>query len=159
MFLPDTLDADSLNDALGRHAYKDVDEQITASTTFHDDLDLAVAVDANGVYRVLIEGLYQSGTTPDFKQQFTAPSGSSFESSYFLYNPGTVAMLATGALGSVTGLGGTGANVPFMLSATLFVGGTPGTLQWQWAQNTSDAGATIVRKGSRLTAWKMNFSN
>lgn len=145
------LEADDLNAALGIHKYKTADETISATTTLQNDDHLFASVEANAVYGLILTVMYQSGTTPDFKQAFTAPAGTTFESGWFLYNPGTIGFGATGALGSVTGLGGTGANVPFMLSATVFVGGTAGTLQWQWAQNTSDAGSTIVRKGSRLT--------
>lgn len=150
------LEADDLNAALGIHRYKTADETISATTTLQNDDHLFAPVEANAVYSLYLTVLYQSGTTPDFKQAFTAPAGTTFESSWFLYNPGTVALGTTGALGSVTGLAGTAANVPFILSATVFVGGTAGTVQWQWAQNTSDAGSTIVRKGGRLTLIKLS---
>lgn len=158
-FLPGELTADDLNEALGRHAYKAADETINNVGAVQNDNDLALAVDANGVYSLYLYVVYSSGTTPDFLCDFSAPSGTTFEASFFNYQPGTVAWAATGALGAVSGLAGTGANVPLIIRATVFVAATAGTLQWRWAQNTANASDTIVRKGSRLTLVKLNASN
>lgn len=159
MFSPGILTADQLNAALGLQAYKSADETVNNSATLQNDNDLAVDVEANGVYSLHLYLVYSSGATPDFKIDFTAPSGTTFEASFFDYNGGSFAWGATSALGSVTGLAGTGANAPFILRATVFVGGTAGTVQLRWAQNTANASDTIVRKGSRLTLVKLNASN
>lgn len=144
------LEADDLNAALGIRKYKTADETVNNSTTFQNDDHLFAPVEANAVYSLDLYVVYSSGATPDFKQVFTAPAGTTLEASFFDYNGGAFAWAATGALGSVTALAGTGANAPFIIRGTLFVGGTAGTLQWQWAQNAANASDTIVRKGSRL---------
>lgn len=151
------LTADDLNwYARGLHAYKSADETVNNSATFQNDDHLFVSVQANGVYDLFLYAVYSSGGTPDFKEQFTAPAGAALEASFFDTNGGAFQWSATGALGAVTALAGTGANAPFVIRATLFMGGNSGTLQWQWAQNTANASDTIVRKGSRLSLLRLD---
>ncbi|GAA1026811.1 hypothetical protein GCM10009557_05820 [Virgisporangium ochraceum] len=143
-------------------AYKASDTSRSSATTgatYTDDPHLTVPVAANGVYPVEFYGLYQAGATGQMKIQFTFPSGT-WEAASFAYDPGTDEWqaLASGVSspgGAVTGLVGTGSNVPVRLAGTLHVGATGGALTVQWAQTTSNATATILRKGSRIVLTRL----
>jgi hypothetical protein len=142
-----------LNDRFGVTKYKTADEPVASSTTFQNDDQLSgFTVLANAVYELLLVTTYQASVAGAMKQRFVIPAGASIENWFFLYNPGTTTLSSgTPGDGQVTGVAGTAANVPWVIAGTLMMGSTAGTLDWQWAQNASNATATIVRKGSRLT--------
>lgn len=133
---------------------KPSDETVTSSTTLQDDNDLQVLVRANATYKVDLHLVYQSGTTPDLKFGWTVPAG---------------ATMAVGAYETFGGVfngfaqvetdtppaDGLAANEPLWLTGGLFTAGTAGTLIFRWCQNTSDAGNTIVRKGSYLAVTRV----
>lgn len=141
--------------------YKTQDTSTASDAAYDDDPHLAASVLANAVYFVEVYGVYQAGATGQIKFQMTHPSGSTLEAGSWEYDAGTdaasqVNWAANASLGSssptafVAGLVGTGANVPFRLQGTLIVGSTAGTLALQWAQNVSNATATILRKGTTM---------
>lgn len=138
--------------------YKTADTSRASNAAYADDPDLAASVVAGGVYFVEIYGVYQAGATGQIKFQMTFPSGT-MEASSWEYDPGTDEWAATTVLSQaspalfVGGLTGTAGNVPFRLQGTAIIGTTGGTLALQWAQNVSNATATIIRKGTimRLT--------
>lgn len=143
-------------------AYKTVDESIISTTTYQDDDHLFVDVEASGVYVYYVSGAYQSGTTPDFKQRFLAPSGT-FGGTYFDYFTAAGVKIrsvysvpadaaVTGLQGNGGAFGGITSDTPFEFGGIFTCGTTGGVLQWQWAQDVSNASNTIVRAGSRLTA-------
>lgn len=138
-------------------AYKSSDTSRASTATYANDPHLTVSVVANAVYGVELVGLYQAGGTGQFKVQFTYPTGATMEAASWDYDPGAdewaavVGIPLSSPAQFVTGLMGTGGNVPFRLLATLHMGSTAGTLAFQWAQFASNATATIVRKGTRLT--------
>lgn len=138
-------------------AYKSADTSRTSTTTYADDPHLTVPVAANGVYGFDLYGLYQAGGTGLLKVQFAFPAGAEVDAASWSYDPGTdewaavAGLPATSPLQYVTGLAGTGGNLPFRLAGTLHVGSTAGTLAFQWAQTVSNATATIIRRGTRLT--------
>lgn len=134
-------------------AYKTADTSRSNTTSFTDDPHLTLAVAANGVYAVDCLIIYQAGATGQFKHQLTFPSGTMEAPSYF-YDPGTadgVAVAASSSPGGLTaGFTGTGGNVLVWFKGTVILGGTGGTLAYQWAQTVSNGTATILRKGSRM---------
>lgn len=138
----------------GTTAYKTADETIISTGTYQDDDHLFVTVEANGVYVYTVEGAYSSGVTPDFRFQFSVPSGT-FGGTYFQYFDATNAMVRSSysvpATGAVTGLQGKASDTPFEFGGIFTCGATGGTMQWQWAQDVSTASNTIVRAGSRFT--------
>lgn len=144
-----------LNDRFGVTKYKTADEPLASSTTYQNDDQLfGWSVLANAVYELDLHIVYQAAVAAAFKNRFVLPAGATVEGWDFTYDAGTTEM-AVGTLGTsnaeVTGLPGTAGNVPYWVRGTLHVGATAGTVDWQWAQNTSNATATIVRKGSRCT--------
>lgn len=143
-------------------AYKTADETIISNGTYQNDDHLAIPVEASGVYFYIVKGGFSASTTADFRHKFLAPSGS-FSACYYWYfnasnaNQRSNYTAATDA--AVTGLEGAGVSAsgsqPFEFGGVFTCGTTGGTLQWQWAQNTSTADNTTVRAGSTLTAYRV----
>lgn len=136
---------------------KSVDTSRASTATYASDPHLSVAVAANSIIDVEVHGLYQAGATGQMKFQFTFPAGGAvMDSASWRYDPGTdewaavVGLPISSPAQFVTGLIGTGGNVPFTLSATLFTGSASGTLALQWAQAVSNATATILRRGTKM---------
>lgn len=148
---------------------KSVDTSRASTTTYADDPHLTFQGVANQVYDVFIRVVFQAPVTPSIKFQFVFPSGT-FTGTDWEYAPGTTAGQSiwqpnptTGALSSaspaplVVGLTGSAANNwPARFSGRLALGATGGTCALQWAQNTSNASATILRAGSFLYALQVN---
>jgi hypothetical protein len=129
------------------------DTSRTSTTTYANDPHLSVPVLANTTYSFELYGLYQAGATGQFKVQVTMPAGATMEAGSWDYDPGTDEWAPTATGGAsphqfVTGLVGTGGNVPFRLLGSVHVGATAGSVTLQWAQTTSNATATILRKGT-----------
>ena len=134
-------------------------ETVTPSTTYQDDDELFLPVEANAVYRFDMLLLHSSGTTGKFKMQFTAPTGATVawgvigvHTSVTLSNPVTDVSMPSRTLTDILGLGGgnlTGTTA--LISGSITTSSTAGNLTLQWAQNTSDAAATQVRAGSTLS--------
>jgi hypothetical protein len=128
--------------------YKQSDEIVNGSATFQDDDDLFVSLEANAVYKGQLHLLYNSGTTPDIKWQFTRPSGCTLADWSFLgFN--TAGTFAYGFGGEAIAAGGLGSKVTAdawgLITTT-----SAGILQFQWAQNTSTGSNTIMMAGSYL---------
>lgn len=135
---------------------KSADESVTSSTTLQNDDELFASVLANTNY--VFEGVFNftGDTNADFKMAFTFPTGAELYMHFMTYdtaltNFGSFAQYnpASGT-SSAGGVGGATTYRPTHVRGSLFVGGTAGTLQLQWAQNASNAAATILRKGSLL---------
>lgn len=135
-------------------AYKTIDETIISTGTYQDDDHLFVNVEASGVYVYTVEGAYNSGVTPDFRQRFVVPSGT-FAGTYFQYFDSTNVMVrqsySVPADGAITGLHGKATDTPFEFGGVYTCGSTGGVMQWQWAQDVSTASNTTVRAASRLS--------
>jgi len=133
---------------------KSVDTSRASTTTFTSDPHLQVAVAANAVVDMEVHGLYQAGAGL-MSFRFTFPSGN-MDAASWRYDPGTdewaavVGLPVASPAQFVVGLAGTGGNVPFTLSATVFIGSLGGTLALQWAQNISNATPTILRRGTKM---------
>jgi hypothetical protein len=149
----------AINAALsGGVKVKTSDTTRNSTTTFADDPHLAgIAVAANTNYAVECSFVYNSAATPDFKYQFTVPSGTTFRGFTLLYHPSGVTVPATmnwidcnSLTGGVTGMNGAAADVRCVVRGSISVGSTAGTMAFQWAQDISNAGNTIVRQGSWL---------
>lgn len=136
--------------------YKTVTTSITNDNTHNDDPHLSgFTVVANGVYVV---ELFVNATigAGGMDEQFTYPSGTA-EASAFDYNNGTVTYAnawqrmsaAASSPHNVNGIaGGAFGGVAYRRNLTVFIGATGGSLSWQWRQNSSNAAATSVAKGS-----------
>jgi hypothetical protein len=134
--------------------HKAANQSVTSSTTLVNDTHLALAVVANAVYE--LEGFiaYDGATSPsDIKMDWTLPA-----SATLLWGPlgaatGGAAAYAPLAVNAGTPLtagtyGTGGAYTALNPRGRLATAGTAGTLQFRWAQNTSNATATTIYAGS-----------
>lgn len=137
---------------VGQHiiARKTADETVNNSSAFQNDDVLLASVVANAVYLARLHIMYNSGTTPDFKYQFTVPAGTTLPAWSFIGTTGAAVSFNAASSGGVSGLGGTGADQPVDSWGVIITSGTAGTVQVQWAQDVANASNTIVRAGSYL---------
>lgn len=132
-------------------AYKTADEVVNASTTLQNDNHLAVTVAANAFYEGELYIAYTANASAGLKVDFTAPASATMRcSAYLVVVSGTTIWGTSNALGSVTGITATGAQLPYTNKFTLETSSTAGTLQFRWAQNASHASDLTVHKGSYL---------
>jgi hypothetical protein len=147
---------------------KAANESLSSNTTLQSDDELFLSVETNATYRVRLVLFAQTAASDiagDIKVAFTFPAGST------LHFTGTGPNNADLALGGSTNSNGEwiarmsatsgSTNIPYgmsgsaigiILQATLITVSTAGTLQLQWAQNTSDADALTVLAGSSIEA-------
>lgn len=128
---------------------KNSDEIVNASAALQNDNDLSWSVSANAQYTLDMLLLYNSGTTPDIKFAWTGPA--SFTMTWVVTGFDTAGNFIFGNIDSeatTQALGGTGANIAAQVKGIVTIAGTGGTLQLQWAQNTSNASDTTVKAGS-----------
>lgn len=143
-------------------ARKTADESVTSSTTLQNDDTLLVSVEASAVYEFALHLAVVGNTTGDFKMGFTFPTSSTC---WWSGKGGVETDAGFGASGSTrhsvsfgdasgTAVAYTGSTtiLSIHVMGVLSVSTTAGTLQLQWAQNTSNATATTVKAGSFLRA-------
>jgi len=154
-----TVDLVSLASGTKLLAIADSDESVS-NDTIQDDNELSLAVEANSVYRVFGRLMFTTGTstTPDAKFGFTYPSGATASLNRISLvttattaaevNWGTRHQESSPSTALPLGVISTG-NIPVspvIVVGVLRVGANAGTLQLQWAQNTSTGGTPTVRK-------------
>ncbi|WBB73226.1 hypothetical protein O7602_26660 [Micromonospora sp. WMMD1128] len=141
-------------------AYKTGDQQVTNSTTKANDADLVLPVQANAVYAVEGTILYQGFAANDVGVDFTFPSGtmswgiSSLAPSVTTYTgEASGAGISAGASGSgfVLGAAGLSNTLLALIKGTLSTGGSAGSLQFRFAQQSAAASTSaIIKTGSSL---------
>ena len=136
---------------------KKVDETVTSSSTLQDDDELKVALSANKTYGIMLFILLESSFTPDYKHAFTIPSGATITGNHStaeLYH-GNAASGDISADMTASASGTSTATIShFLIMGRVIVGGTAGDVQYQWAQDVSDAAATKVLEGSYFVVWE-----
>lgn len=148
-----------LRSMLPQTVRKTADTSRAATTTFADDDHLSYAVEANAVY--VMDGWikYFAHSTPDIKIQFTTPTGTLGEWGWLMPGSGTAATATAGFSirtdtidvgGSRTGYGTTDSNMFTPMNGFWRIGSTAGSVTLQWAQNTSDATASVLFTDSWL---------
>jgi hypothetical protein len=152
------MTVDILRAMIPEQVTKSVTETVTNSTTLQNDDELFLSVEANATYEVELWLLHSSGTTGDFKGGWTAPSGATF--AWGVHGVSGASVSTVGAtevnfqirtLAESIQLGGANlSGTAAYLRGTLVTSSTAGTLQFQFAQQVSDAAATQVRNGSVL---------
>ncbi|MER6236549.1 hypothetical protein ABT185_10845 [Streptomyces clavifer] len=125
-------------------ARKTADESVTSSTTLQNDNHLLLPVVANATYSLFLMCIFSGSTVGDIKFDWTVPSGTVLRWSD-----------QTGASGlntdaDVYSAPGGATQVAFQIWATVVTSSTAGNVTFRWAQNASDATATIVRANSHL---------
>lgn len=160
------LTAAELNAAFPLTSFADADTSRTSSTTFLDADGLVVELEANSQYAIDGWISYVAGATGDLKVQLLVPTGAG--GSWGMYALSTT---STGSVGTVqanrapVGAGNAltaGGSASFsgamnaLLRGYIATGDTPGELQLQFAQNTSNATATTIKEGSWIRAQKIS---
>lgn len=131
---------------------KKADETVNNSITFQDDDELFFKVKANKTYGFLMFFLLNSSAVADLKYKFTLPTGATGK------RIGTVlradVVVDTRDLTTENTLSGNGVDDINTTIGRIIVGGTAGTAQFQWAQNTLEVSDTKVLQGSTLVVWE-----
>jgi len=134
---------------------KPTDEARVSTTTLVDDSQLKFNMLANRKYRFAGKVFYDTNATADFKFGYAGPAGSTLiRIARSIIVPGTTAYAgiivettyATNL--AVTGTGTIGGFIQF--DGIIHNGANAGVFSFQWAQNTSNVGATTVLAGSSL---------
>jgi hypothetical protein len=147
-----------------KYARKASDETVTSSTVLQDDNDLHFAIGASQTWVFEFVLFVNGPTAADMQIQLTVPSGATGG-----IGTNTIAFSATGNNGDVTAAAASTITATFTfigtpgaaLTTMLLVKGvvinstTPGTVQLQWAQQTSNATAVTVHAQSYLTAQRV----
>jgi hypothetical protein len=134
-------------------------QSVTSSTALQNDNQLFFnSIPASTTWKFLLTVLYNGGTTgsSDIKVGWSLPSGATaFGMSIAVANPlGVSIVYFTQATTVFSATNGTGSPLGAFFSGSIIMGSTAGTVQLQWAQNTSNATATTVMTGSDLTMWR-----
>ncbi len=130
---------------------KKADETVTSSVTVQDDNELKLDVKANKSYFGYLMLFINSHATPGFKMTFKAITGASL----LRYGKGQATTFQPYVIFATNKTGTTDETEQYiMIPFTFKMGSTPGVLQFQWAQATSDANDTIVRTGSSMVLFE-----
>lgn len=137
-------------------AYKSADESVTSSTTIQDDNGLFLPLGANEIWLFTAVILYSGATAGDIRVAFSVPAGATLNWSA----PGapTVAdayAVATDNETFTNAYGATGAKTVLLGVGRVANGGTPGNLQFRFAQQVSNATPTTVYAGSHVIAHRV----
>lgn len=136
---------------------KTVDESVASSTTLQDDDQLFASLPANSTW--WMEGYIRTNGantgTGDMKIDFSIPAGASLVYTSFATTTAAPAVQYEATANNsgtsrVIGTNGSTPDMGFAPQAYIVIGATAGLVTFRWAQNTSNATATIVRAGSVL---------
>lgn len=127
---------------------KTVDETINSSTVFQDDDTLFFAPAINTRSEFFLYLLINSGNVPDFKYQFTGPSGAIALIIAQTFSASSEAN--TRSFSSSQLITSDGIDEVVVVHGFIKMAGTAGNIQLQWAQNVSDAGDTSVLEGAHI---------
>lgn len=153
------ITAGLLRSMLPQTVRKTADTSRSATTTFADDDHLSFSAEASAVYTMVGWIKYFADPTPDVKIQFTVPTGCLGEWAWMMPGSGTAATGTTGysirtetndVTGSRTGYGTSDSQHFTPISGLFRMSTTAGSITLQWAQNTSNATATVLYTDSWL---------
>ncbi len=136
-------------------AYKSTDQSVTSSTVLVNDSALFLSVLASATYKFILDLDYEGATqgTGDIKTAWSLPAGATMRYNRisldqtgastvgFMNNEGNTPIMGTNGAGALRGA---------CMSGTITTSTTAGTVQFRWAQNTSNGTATIVHATSRM---------
>lgn len=128
---------------------KVTDETKTSDTTLANDGALIYSAAANKIIRLHANiRVTVASATPDIKMTWVGPAGATgwWVETYWTTNDGDL---------GVNNAPGLSTYAVFIYDVTVITDATPGTVAFQWAQNTSSADATTVKAGSNMSV----FSN
>ena len=132
---------------------KSTDEARVSTTTLANDSKLKFDMLANRKYRLAGKVFYDTNATADFKFGYAGPAGATLiRLSRKLVAPGTGFLDVTVDTTYATEISVAGSATTGYIEydGIIHNGANAGTFAFQWAQNTSNAGATTVLAGSSL---------
>lgn len=137
---------------------KSADESVSSSTTLQNDDHFSFAIAANEVWLVemYLLTVQAANGLGKFKADWSLPAGASGTHRAQTDASGAV---TTGyaSIGAAIAFGDGGTNVQLAHYQAIIVnGGTSGTAQWQWAQNSSNADASTLKTNSVMLRTKVN---
>lgn len=143
-------------------SYKAADQSLTSTTGMINDNDLFLTLAASGTYffdAYIVYSQNVANGSGDIKSQWTVPSGASlFVTSFGLASASSLTTYDVTAQPAQQ-VRVWGVNLATAMSAQprgyVQTNGTGGTLQFQWAQNTSSTTPLYVKAGSWLRAWRV----
>lgn len=140
-----------LGKAIPGFAYKAAQTSLSSSTALTADPDLVVALNASTVYEVrMVLANCSGGASGGLSYAFTVPAGTTGDYCAVQNSlAGTIQLLDSG---SWTATLATNCNAGVLVTGLLITGGNAGNLTLTWAQNTSNATATVVGADSFLSA-------
>lgn len=150
------------------HVIKSADESVTNSTTMQDDNHLVLPLLANNEYWLECFIIYGANATADIRIDFTIPAGTTHDFTHGgirlghntadgFDNISRSRFQEISTQGTVGGFHAT-ANTDLgviPLEGKIVVGGTAGNIQFQWAQNTANATATVVKANSLMVLQRL----
>lgn len=138
-----------------------VDQVLTASSTVLQNVTNMVATlpgTAGAIFAWRGHVFYDATTTADIKFAFTIPAAATMRWGMNALGPGGTNPIYTAITGSGTAISigalGIGSVLYALFSGEVTMGATPGNLQMQAAQNTSDASVTTVFARSFMEVWR-----
>lgn len=135
-------------------ARKTATETVNNSSAIQNDDELFIALEASTLYYIEVDVIWTSGATPDFKFDFSCPSGLTGS-----YNVIALAGAATffgnvAWTGSASTLDGDGTTKHHRIYGPALTS-SAGTMQFRWAQGTTNLSDTQVFAFSLMQAKKL----
>jgi hypothetical protein len=139
-----------LTEALIKRVYKSADETVNNSGVMQNDDHLLFSIGANEVWAYEMLLLLNSGETPDFKFDFTYPSGTVIR---YVTQTSTTSVVEGNATFTISGTTG---NDRYVNSrGVITASSTAGTINLRWAQFSADPTDTKVLAGSHIIAHRL----
>jgi hypothetical protein len=132
---------------------KPADQSVTSSTVLVNDNALVLPVVASATYLFECVIMFEAASGGDLKCQWTVPAGATLAGEVLFRNltPADTVHGALQASGLVQSAGsGAGTDLALAVNGSLVMSSTAGSVQFQFAQNTSNGTATIVHAGSTI---------
>lgn len=132
-------------------AFKNSNTTRTSAPNATNDPDLTLPVEANVIYFMQCELVFNSGATPGFQYSFSVPAGTTLGGTFWARSAGVTSSANLGLLTTLSGFADGGVNdsgVSFM--GYVNTGSATGNLVVQWGQETSSATNTVLKTGSCL---------
>lgn len=132
---------------------KGADETTNTDTTLSDDSELSFDVSANATYKFRFTIFYDTPTAADFKYEITCPASPTLVSiTTTAIAPGatseTITRESSCSFGPNTITETSGTDGYLVIDGVIQNGANAGSVDFQWAQNTSNGSDTTVYKGS-----------
>jgi len=131
---------------------KKITETVVSSTTLQDDDELFVALEASKTYGFILYMPHISPAAADIKYAFSVPAGAVGRRNQGVWDS-NVSRTDVG-IGTSNSVNTGGTDSTMIIYGHLIMDTTVGNLQFQWAQNISNAGNTQVMQGAFLVVWE-----